>query len=55
MQFLSSITGLHKMEEYRHSTGRRYYMCTLCHAHGRSEDMFKHFIGDKHTDKYLVS
>ena len=42
------------VEEYVDKT-RFYYKCNLCGAHGKVEPMLKHLLGDKHTDKYIVS
>lgn len=43
------------IEEYEkgHSSWS-YYKCNLCGAHGKLEPMYKHIIGNRHTEKYIV-
>lgn len=43
------------VEEYSRGTVQRYYKCILCGAHGKLDHMYYHVIGNKHTEKYIVS
>ncbi|XP_045113275.1 uncharacterized protein LOC123505692 isoform X2 [Portunus trituberculatus] len=48
--------GLQMVEVYEkmyHSWS--YYKCNLCGAHGRLEAIYKHIIGNRHTEKYIKS
>lgn len=48
--------GLQVVEEYeKEHSSWRYYKCNLCGAHGRLEAMYKHIIGNRHTEKYIRS
>lgn len=48
--------GLQMVEEYEkaHSSWS-YYKCNLCGAHGKLEPIYKHIIGNRHTEKYIKS
>lgn len=48
------VLGIHLIESYCYRKHLApYYKCILCGAHGKREAIYKHLIGDKHTDKFI--
>ena len=43
------------IEQYEKVAGSwSYYKCNLCAAHGKLDAIYKHIIGNRHTEKYIV-
>lgn len=53
--FCYVFTGLQMVEEYEKYPEHMYYKCNLCAAHGKLDAMYHHLIGNKHTERYIVS
>lgn len=53
--FYYVFTGLQMVEEFEKYHDHMYYKCNLCAAHGKLDAMYHHLIGNKHTERYIVS